>query len=518
LNNSIFADLPLAERNVEMLSTSGQPPPHTPDWVWQTDHPYVHGVFAPVDSELELTELSVDGELPADLQGCYVINSPNQRWKPQGKYHYYDGDGMLHAVYFRDGRAHYTCRWVRTDAFVREEAAGEAVWPGLAGPFNFDLPGGPIKDNSNTDIIFYAGKMLSLWYLAGVPYQVDPHTLETIGAEDFGGKLRRKLSAHSKVDPHTGELIFFDYGNEPPYMTYGVADAQGKLIREVAIELPGPRSPHDIGITPNYSILHDLPMFQDPEIFRNHGKRVVRFHRDVPARFGIIARHAQDPTVHWFEAEPCFILHIVNCWEDGDWVIMDACRQPNPIAQADEGDGELAKMLAFRRRTHVMHRWQFNLVTGEVREGPLETLNMEFPRINPLRIGRASRYSYNQFLPLPGQGDHRMSGRCQTFDALVKFDAETGNIDRWDYAQGCTEVYGNESPFAPRTGATLEDAEDDGYVVTFTTDRTDWRSECLVFDASNLSAGPIARLPLPRRVPAGFHANWIPGEQLWNAS
>ena len=91
LNNSIFADLPLAERNVEMLSTSGQPPPHTPDWVWQTDHPYVHGVFAPVDSELELTELSVDGELPADLQGCYVINSPNQRWKPQGKYHYYDG-------------------------------------------------------------------------------------------------------------------------------------------------------------------------------------------------------------------------------------------------------------------------------------------------------------------------------------------------------------------------------------------------------------------------------------------
>ena len=88
MNNSISADLPLAERNVEMLSTSGQPPPHTPDWIWQVDHPYVHGVFAPVDSELELTELPISGELPADLQGCYVVNSPNQRWKPQGKYHY----------------------------------------------------------------------------------------------------------------------------------------------------------------------------------------------------------------------------------------------------------------------------------------------------------------------------------------------------------------------------------------------------------------------------------------------
>ena len=96
-------------------------------------------------------------------------------------------------------------------------------------------------------------------------------------------------------------------------MTYGVADAQGKLIREVAIELPGPRSPHDIGYSPRtIRSCMICPMFQDPEIFRNHGKRVVRFHRDVPARFGIIARHAQDPTVHWFEAEPCFILHIVQ--------------------------------------------------------------------------------------------------------------------------------------------------------------------------------------------------------------
>ena len=100
----------------------------------------------------------------------------------------------------------------------------------------------------------------------------------------------------------------------------------------------------------------------------------------------------------------------------------------------------------------------------------------------------------------------------------MKFDADTGNVDRWDYAQGSAEVYGNEAPFAPRTGATAAGQEDDGYVVTFTTDRTDWRSECVVFDASDISAGPIVRLPLPRRVPAGFHANWVSGEQLWGIS
>ena len=155
---------------------------------------------------------------------------------------------------------------------------------------------------------------------------IDTLIAETLGAEDFGGRLRGRLSAHSKVDPHSGELIFFDYGNEPPYMTYGVADAQGQLMREVPIDLPGPRSPHDIGVSENFSILHDLPMFQDPEIFRQHGKRVVRFHRDVPARFGVIPRHAEDARPRWFDAEPCYILHVVNCWEEGDWLIMDACR------------------------------------------------------------------------------------------------------------------------------------------------------------------------------------------------
>ena len=66
------------------------------------------------------------------------------------------------------------------------------------------------------------------------------------------------MSAHSKIDWSTGELLFFDYGDEPPFMTYGVADASGKLQHEVAIDLPGPRLPHDIGFTTNYAILHDL--------------------------------------------------------------------------------------------------------------------------------------------------------------------------------------------------------------------------------------------------------------------
>lgn len=509
MREELEATVPLAVRNISVLDASGAPPPEAPSWIWEVDHPYLHGVFAPVDSECQDDNLEVEGELPGDLQGCYVINSPNQRYKPPGRYHYYDGDGMLHALYFRDGKVNYARRWVRTFAFEHETKAGQAVWPGLAGPFNFDLPGGPIKDNSNTDVIFYAGKLLSLWYLAGVPYRIDPNTLETVGAEDFGGALKRKLSAHSKVDPETGELIFFDYGNEP-HMTYGVADPTGKLVHQVDVPLPGPRSPHDIGITPNYAVLHDLPMFQDADILRDHGKRVVRFHPDVPARFGVIPRFGQPSDVRWFEAEPCYLLHIVNTFEDGDWIIMDGCRQANPITSPDPADEGLAKMLAFRRRVHALYRWQFNLKTGEVREHEIDDLNTEFPRVNPLRVGRPNRYAYHQFLPQPKNGT--LSGRCQTFDALVKYDIHNGTYQRYDYGEG---VYGNETPFAPKVGATSNDREDDGYLVTFTTDAKDWSSHALVFDAQDITRGPICRVKIPHRVPLGFHANWVSGAQLW---
>ena len=103
------------------------------------------------------------------------------------------------------------------------------------------------------------------------------------------------MSAHSKLDLATGELLFFDYGDEAPYLSYGVADSSGKLLHEVGIELPGPRLPHDLGFTTNYTILHDLPFFHDPEVLRRHKLRVVSFHQELPIRFGLIFERFLNP-------------------------------------------------------------------------------------------------------------------------------------------------------------------------------------------------------------------------------
>jgi carotenoid cleavage dioxygenase len=501
------ADLPISRANIAITAPDGTPPPDAPDWIWSQDNPYLHGMFAPTAREYEAEALNVEGELPRDLCGAYVLNGPSQRFAPANRYHYYDGDAMLRAIYFRDGRASFRQRWVRNEAFVAEDVAGKSIWPGLNGPYNFALPGSPIKDTANTDLVFHAGSLIALWYMAGKPYAIDPLTLETRGKHDFGGQLRHTLSAHSKVDPRTGELFFFTYADEPPYMRYGVIGPDGALLHDVPIDLPGPRSPHDMGLTENYAILHDLPLFHDVALLREHKKRVLRFHRDMPARFGVIPRRGDPDQIRWFEADSCYILHLVNCWEEGEWVHQVGCRLANPASPRDPKDGELASALALRRRVHTLYRWSFNMRTGAVREGTIDDLNTEFPMVNANWRGRKTRYSFNQHLPLPVAGS--VAGQCQTFDALVRYDLETGVSQRYAYGEG---VFGNEAPVAPRVGST---DERDAYAVTFVTDTNDWRSSCLVFDAADITRGPVARIGIPHRVSAGFHATWIRGEDIF---
>lgn len=487
--------LEITQRYGKTLSPSGQRPTDAPAWVDDIDNPYLHGLYAPVMEEVEATELEVEGELPRELFGAYVRNGPNPRFSPLNRYHWFDGDGMLHGIWFENGEARYRNRYVRTRGFEAESGQGEAIWGGVLGPFDFSLPGGPLKDTGNTDLIVYKGELWALWYESGQLYAINPRTLETCGREDFQGQLRRRISAHSKVDPHTGDFIFFGYGPRPPYMHYGVVTPEGGF-HLTDIELPGPRRPHDLGVTPNHSILHDFPVFIDPEFFKKTGKRIPVFHADVPTRFGVIPRFGTNADVKWFEFEPCYMLHVVNCWEEGDEITMIGCRQPDLFLRPNPKDGRLGSMLSALEIHACLYRWTMNLATGETSEGPLDDLYTEFPMIAPAAMTRRNRYSYHQRIPrqIPA-----------TFDELVRYDLQTGARQRYAYGEG---VFGSEAPFAPRPGGS---AEDDGWILSFMTDVNDWRSACWVFRADDIEAGPVAKVKLPHRIPAGFHAAWIPG-------
>lgn len=473
------------------------------------DHPYRTGPWRPQDTEWKADDLEVvEGQIPTDLDGVYLRNTENPLHPSIKNYHPFDGDGMIHVVGFRDGKAFYRNRFIQTDGLRAEAEEGRALWAGLAEPPSIALRENGwgartrMKDASSTDVIVHRGTALTSFYQCGDLYRVDPMSAETIGKESWHGRFPFEwgVSAHPKVDDRTGELLFFNYGTDAPYMHYGVVDDQNQLVHYIDVPLPGPRLPHDMAFTENYAILGDFPLFWEPELLAK-GAHVARYHPELPTRFAVIPRRGQTADIRWFEAESTFVLHFVNAYEDGGSIVIDGFFQGDP-APADNGLGDTwqraFRFLALDRMQARLHRWRLDLATGLVKEEPLSDSITEFGMINAAYAGRPHRYSY------------AASGKPGwfLFDGLVKHDVITGVEERFDFGDG---VYGSETAMAPRVGGT---AEDDGYLVTLTTDMPADASYAVVFDAARVGDGPVCKLKLPERISSGTHSTWAPGAEL----
>lgn len=470
------------------------------------DGVFLDGNYAPIQEErmVPFDQMTVIGEMPADLNGIYVRNGPDNRHIPLGKYHRYDGDGMLHTVQFENGQATYRNKWIRTACFQEEEQAGESLWHGMLGPRRADRPDMPLKDTANTDVVLHAGKLVNMWYLAGDPYLVDPVSLETIGPADFNGGRTTKISAHSKTDETTDEFVFFDYNRTFPYMHHGVVNGDGDVTSLTPVELPGPRMPHDMWISRKHSILHDLPLIWDEDAYRA-GRVKLKFEKEWPARFAVIPRHGDAKDIRWYEFEPCYILHTINAWEAGDWLHLVGCRiNPYRDAQGNVDYDSITTIMGRHKLDARLYKWSINLATGATKEGQLDDKwNGEFPTWKNADMGLPMKYAYCAHI------EHDPALR---FGGLIKFDLETGASEH--YSDGAGFTY-SEAPFAPADNAT---AEDHGYVVSFVRNENDAQSEVHIFDAQNFSQGPVCKLILPCRVPEGFHATWVRGDLLAGAA
>ncbi|MFS0517705.1 carotenoid oxygenase family protein [Nostoc sp. UIC 10607] len=454
-------------------------------------NPYLDRNFAPIHEEITTDKLLVIGELPLDLSGMFVRNGPNPQWTPIGEYHWFDGDGMLHGVQISNGVATYCNRYVQTAGWKKEREAGKALWSGLLEPPQMDNPHGGYKNTANTALVWHAGQMLAL-NEGGKPHAIKLPELETIGEYTYNGKLVSAFTAHPKVDPVTGEMIFFGYSLfVPPYLQYSVVSAQGELLRTVPIDLPMGVMMHDFAITENYTIFMDLPLTFSAERSQR-GEPVMMFERDRPSRFGILPRHGNNSNIRWFESPSCYVFHTLNAYEEGDEVVLIACRMSSTTVLSSDNlqldpEGNISRL----------HRWRFNLSTGTVHEEMLDDVASEFPRVNENLLGRKTGYGYSNKMansPLP------------LFEGIIKYNFSSGQSQTHEFGQG---RYGGEAVFAPRPGAI---AEDDGWLITFVHDENSNTSELVVVNAQDVTAEPVARVIIPQRVPYGFHGAWVAQE------
>ncbi len=470
-----------------------------------SDHPYLNGAWTPNFDEYDADDMEVIGTIPTDIDGIYVRNTENPVHDAIGRYHPFDGDGMLHMMQIKDGKAHYKNRFIRTKGFEAEQEAERSLWIGCMGkPDRSELPGRCahpfIKDSSSTDVVVHNGQILSTFWQCGDGYRLDAQSLETLGIEDWTPK--NGISAHPKVDLNTGELLFFNYSATAPFMHYGVVGADNELKHYVPIDLPGSRLPHDMAFSKNYSILNDFPQYW-PEAMVAQNFYLPVYDKSLPSRFAVIPRYGHPEDVKWFEAETTYVLHFMNAYEEGDELIMDGYFQDNPRPNPLDFMPERYKALAANIDLHSLethlHRWRFNLKTGEtVEERLYDEEIVEFGTINPKVAGEKHRYIYSVL----GEDGWFL------FTGLIKHDLETGRTQRYDFGE---KRYGSEAPFIPRKNAT---SEDDGYLISFITDMELDRSECVILDAKDIAAGPVCQIILPHRICSGTHAVWANAEEL----
>ena len=469
------------------------------------DHPYLQGAWTPLLEEVNATDLTVlEGTVPLDIDGVYLRNTQNPVYQSFGRYHPFDGDGMLHMASFKEGKVSYRNRFIQTKGLGAEIEAKGRLWAGLMeDPALSTRPGwgahGGIKDASSTDVVVHAGRALTTYFQCGEGYRLDPHSLEQEGIPPWSPI--DGISAHCKVDESTGELLFFNYSKHAPYMHYGVVDKHDKLVHYVPVPLPGPRLPHDMAYTKNFAILNDFPLFWDPDMLAQ-GKHMVRFYEDKPSRFAIIPRRGQAADIRWFEAAPTFVLHWLNAYEDGDEIVLDGYFQDDPMPRNYDGAPTgYERMMSYldqhKMGTHL-HRWRFNLVTGKTTEQRLDDRILEFGMINQTYATQPYRYAYSA-VQVPG---------WFLFHGYVKHDLKTGESWEIRLPEG---HYASEAPFAPRTNA---QDEDDGYLVSFITNENTQRSEVILIDCKNFAAGPVCRIELPHKMCSGTHSCWANGDAM----
>ncbi|MFD2419634.1 carotenoid oxygenase family protein [Amycolatopsis pigmentata] len=438
---------------------------------------YLTGHLAPVSDEIEAVGLPVVGALPPELTGRYFRNGPNPL-PGEDPGSWFTGHGMLHGVRLDRGRAEwYRNRWVRS---TRLEGASYRRADGT-----LDMA----ASAANTSVIEHGGKIFALMETSH-PFELTPE-LDTIGPCDFGGRLTTGMTAHPKEDPATGELHLFDYGVRPPFLTYHRLTAAGELTTSFPVEVGGPTMMHDFAITANHVVWLDLPVVFDRELV---GRGMpYQWSDHYTARIGLMGK--DEPTVRWFDIEPCYVFHVGNAREDEQGrVVLDAIRYSRDAwfsTWSWIGGVPLAEQAA-RRSVSNLHRWILDPATGTVTERELDDGNAEFPTVDDRRVGLPNRYLY-------AVDDH----------AIVKYDSERGRIARHELGEG---RHAGEAVFVPAA----EDAgEDEGWLLSIVThDDPAVASELLVHDATDLAAKPVAAVRLPRRVPAGFHGTWIPDEAL----
>ena len=460
-------------------------------------HPNLQGAYQPIQFECDAPDLVVQGALPADLNGTFYRNGPNPQYAPRGDYHWFAGDGMIHAFHLENGRVSYKNRWVKTTKWELERAAGRGLFSGM-NPLDTDpaVQGLTTNGLANTNIVWHAGKLLALEE-AHAPFQLDPMSLDSIGPWTFGDTLTGPMTAHPKMDPETGEMIFFGYsvdGMLSNKMSYHVVNREGKLTTSAFFDAPYAAMVHDFIVTRDFVIFPIMPLTASLDRALQ-GKPPFAWEPEKRNKIGVMPRSGSVEAIRWFDGDPSYVFHPMNAFNVGNKITCDVSQYGVaplfPNADGSRSDPALA--LAKLTRWHI----DLDLPTDTYKVEQLDDVACEFGRLDERYSGLEYRYGY---MLCTGAS----AAKPSSLNAITRVDHQTGQRQTLDLGEHMTP---SEAVFVPSAHDAPEGA---GYLLANVYDASIDKSHLLILDAENITAGPLATAQLDHRVPLGFHGNWRP--------
>jgi carotenoid cleavage dioxygenase-like enzyme len=465
-------------------------------WWERSDNLTLKGNYAPITEEMSVEHLTVEGEIPASIDGLFLRNGPNQQFEPPGRYHPFDGDGMIHSVRIRHGQVSYRNRWVVSRQLAYERKIGRGVYYGMNNGFRPPDPehamrAGIAKNVANISVAAHGGRLLAVSE-NGPPLELD-YDLNTRGTARFGDKKLDRFTGHPHKLPDSDELVAFGYSPFPPYLRYYLIDCDGSVVTNDVIDIPDPVMIHDLCIAGDQAIFLDAPAIFDLSGGAS-GTDFMRWAPERGTRFGVLPIHGRGWDTLFFEADPCYIYHYYNGERCGNLLTFYAeCMDRVATEYPDNPEDARA---AYGYTTRFTIDLSGN---GKVKRERVADFPIVLPVIDTRQLGKGSRYGYAVSF------DHH---DLDHWRYLTRTELATGNVERWDFG---SEAAVSEAAF-------IEDStrprEEDGYLGCFVYDRRTHSSSFQLLRAGALSDGPIARVALPQRIPHGFHATWLPAWEM----
>jgi all-trans-8'-apo-beta-carotenal 15,15'-oxygenase len=471
--------------------------------------------------EVELTsELlsATSGSIPPELTGTLYRNGPGLLERDGHWLHnHFDGDGLITAFRFELGNLYLTNRFVRTNAFEKENLAGQFLYRGA---FGSKKPGGALayifdlrrKNIANHNVVRLGDDLLALWE-GGLPHALDPQTLQTKGLSLLRGALKpnEPFSSHPRFDPgHHGDRRLISFSLKPgsnsslKLMEFSASSAHGEieagqLLHQRTDTFNGYAFLHDLAVTPNWAVFlkNNVHFTLMPYLLGQKGAaQCLQLSDDVQAHFWLIPRDSgkyagAPPRV--IDAPVGFVLHHLNAWEDGlDHLYVDSVfYEQSPILGPDED----FKDVDFDLRPEMrLMRNRINLTTETITSECLSSGRCEFPTVNPLYEGLHARFAWMAVA-------HRKNGG-DPLQAIKKLDLQTGEEIFWSAAP---HGFVGEPVMVP---SLYERDEDAGWLLFLVWNGARLATDLVILRSDNLKEQACIELPLS--LPYGLHGSWSP--------